>query len=99
MSPRSSPWSPATGRYSGATASPNASRQARMASSKSARWWSSLVITTARGMPTSAHSSQIGVDEIQYAKGHKYLTLVYQIDIGITRLLWIGKERTIESFQ
>jgi transposase len=41
----------------------------------------------------------IGVDEIQYAKGHKYLTLVYQIDIGITRLLWIGKERTIESFQ
>jgi len=41
----------------------------------------------------------IGVDEIQYAKGHKYLTLVYQIDQGITRLLWIGKERTIESFQ
>src|SRR3984893_8280439 len=24
----------------------------------------------------------IGVDEIQYAKGHKYLTLVYQIDQG-----------------
>jgi transposase len=41
----------------------------------------------------------IGVDEIQYAKGHKYLTLVYQIDLGITRLLWVGKERTIESFQ
>jgi transposase len=41
----------------------------------------------------------IGVDEIQYAKGHKYLTLVYQIDQGCTRLLWVGKERTIESFQ
>jgi transposase len=41
----------------------------------------------------------IGVDEIQYAKGHKYLTLVYQIDLGITRLLWVGRERTIESFQ
>ena len=41
----------------------------------------------------------IGVDEIQYATGHKYLTLVYQIDIGITRLLWVGRERTIESFQ
>ena len=41
----------------------------------------------------------IGVDEIQYAKGHKYLTLVYQIDQGLTRLLWIGKERTIESFE
>ena len=41
----------------------------------------------------------IGVDEIQYAKGHKYLTLVYQIDIGVTRLLRVGKERTIESFR
>ena len=36
----------------------------------------------------------IGVDEIQYAKGHKYLTLVYQIDIGVTSLLWVGKERS-----
>jgi transposase len=43
--------------------------------------------------------SAIGVDEIQYAKGHKYLTLVYQIDQGITRLLWVGRERTIASFQ
>ena len=25
----------------------------------------------------------IGVDETQYAKGHKYLTLVYQIDLGV----------------
>ena len=41
----------------------------------------------------------IGVDEIQYSKGHKYLTLVYQIDQGCTRLLWVGKERTLESFQ
>jgi len=36
----------------------------------------------------------IGVDEIQYAKGHKYLTLVYQIEQDCTRLLWIGKDRT-----
>jgi transposase len=41
----------------------------------------------------------IGVDEIQYAKGHKYLTLVYQIEYGCTRLLWVGKERTVESFE
>src|ERR1700756_6039178 len=41
----------------------------------------------------------LGVDEIQYAKGHKYLTLVYQIDQGVTRLLWVGKERTIASFE
>jgi transposase len=48
---------------------------------------------------TLAPIQAIGVDEIQYAKGHKYLTLVYQIDHGLTRLLWVGKERTIESFQ
>jgi transposase len=41
----------------------------------------------------------IGVDEIQYARGHKYLTLVYQIEQGCTRLLWIGKDRTVESFE
>ena len=31
---------------------------------------------------TAGQVDAIGVDEIQYAKGHKYLTLVYQIDIG-----------------
>jgi transposase len=41
----------------------------------------------------------IGVDEIEYAKGHKYLTLVYQIDLDVTRLLWVGRGRTIESFR
>ena len=40
----------------------------------------------------------MGVDELQYAKGHKYLTLVYQID-DLTRLLWVGKERTVETFE
>ncbi len=44
------------------------------------------------------HISAIGVDEIQYKKGHKYLTLVYQIDAGSRRLLWIGKERTQATF-
>jgi transposase len=48
---------------------------------------------------SSPQIDAIGVDEIQYSKGHKYLTLVYQIDLYVTRLLWIGKERTIESFQ
>ena len=41
----------------------------------------------------------IGVDEIQYQKGHKYLTLVYQLDQGCRRLLWVGKERTMETFR
>jgi len=41
----------------------------------------------------------IGVDEIAYGRGHQYLTLVYQIESGCTRLLWVGKERTSESFE
>jgi transposase len=40
----------------------------------------------------------IGVDEVQWQRGHKYLTLVYQIDNGSKRLLWIGKERTTKTF-
>lgn len=36
----------------------------------------------------------IGVDEIQWRRGHHYLTLVYQIDQGFKRLLWVGPERT-----
>lgn len=36
----------------------------------------------------------IGIDEIAWKKGHKYLTLVYQIDSDCKRLLWAGKERT-----
>jgi len=41
----------------------------------------------------------IGVDEIAYGRGHNYLTLVYQIEADCVRLLWVGKERTKESFE
>lgn len=41
----------------------------------------------------------IGVDEIQYLKGHKYLTVVYQLDAGCRRLLWIGRDRTKETLR
>jgi len=40
----------------------------------------------------------IGVDELAWKKGHKYLTLVYQIDHGHRRLLHIAKNRTKASF-
>jgi transposase len=40
----------------------------------------------------------IGVDEVQWQKGHKYLTLVYQIDAACKRLLWIGEDRTAKTF-
>jgi transposase len=36
----------------------------------------------------------IGVDELSCGQGQKYLTLVYQLDVGARRLLWIGRNRT-----
>lgn len=35
----------------------------------------------------------IGVDEVLWQRGYKFLTVVYQIDAGVRRLLWVGKDR------
>jgi transposase len=43
--------------------------------------------------------SAIGVDEIQWQKGQRYVTLVYEIGPGVKRLLSIGKERTEQSLR
>jgi transposase len=39
----------------------------------------------------------IGIDEIHWGKGHRaanFLTVIYQIDAGARRLLWVGPKRT-----
>lgn len=41
----------------------------------------------------------IGIDEIARRKGHNYLTVVYQIDAGFKRLLWVGEHRQAESLR
>jgi len=41
----------------------------------------------------------IGVDELAWKKGHKYLTLVYQLDHGRRRLLHIARDRKASSFR
>ncbi len=41
----------------------------------------------------------IGVDEIQWRRGHSYLTLVYQIEEGMKRLFWVAPERTEQSLR
>ena len=41
----------------------------------------------------------IGVDEIHIGQCHKFLTLVYQIEADCVRLLWVGKDRTMHSFE
>lgn len=39
----------------------------------------------------------IGVDEVQWHKGHNYQTVVYQLDEGSKRLLWIGPDRKAKT--
>ena len=39
------------------------------------------------------------MDEIQWQRGHHYLTLVYQIEDGMKRLLWVAQDRTEESLR
>jgi transposase len=39
----------------------------------------------------------IGVDEVQWHRGHKYQTVVYQLDEGRKRLLWVGPDRTAKT--
>ena len=39
----------------------------------------------------------IGVDEVQWRKGHDYITLVYQINEGSRRLLYVARNRTVKS--
>lgn len=39
----------------------------------------------------------IGVDEVAWQKGHRYLTVVYQISGGAKRLLWVAEGRTMRS--
>jgi transposase len=41
--------------------------------------------------------TEIGVDEISVFKGHKYLTMVYQLNAGAKRLLWCGPERRVKT--
>jgi transposase len=41
----------------------------------------------------------IGVDEMAWGHGHTYATVVYQINEGRKRLLWVGEKRTAETFR
>jgi hypothetical protein len=46
--------------------------------------------------------ASIGVDEIHWGHGLKadnFLTVIYQIDAGCRRLLWIGKRRTEKTLR
>src|SRR3989338_1835909 len=40
--------------------------------------------------------TRIGVDEIAYEKGHKYLTIVRDVDLG--KVIWVEQDRKKETF-
>jgi transposase len=39
----------------------------------------------------------LGIDELFWSRKQQFLTLVYQIDEGARRLLWIGKKRRVKT--
>ncbi len=41
----------------------------------------------------------IGIDEVLWHRGHKYMMVVYNISIGRRRILWLGKDRKEEAIQ
>jgi transposase len=56
-----------------------------------------MAVTWGRAHRDLSGIEAIGVDEIAWQRGHKYLTLVYQIDAECRRLLWIGQERKTKT--
>ncbi len=56
-----------------------------------------MAVTWGREQQDLSGIEAIGVDEIAWQRGHKYLTLVYQIDQGCRRLLWIGLDRKAKT--
>ena len=41
----------------------------------------------------------IGIDEVLWRRGPRFLTVVYQIDEGCRRLLWIGRGHNMETLE
>jgi len=56
-----------------------------------------MAVTWGRARVNLTGVTAIGIDEIQWQRGHHYLTLVYQIDGQCKRLLWIGEHRKVKT--
>ena len=56
-----------------------------------------MAVTWGRAHQDLTGIEAVGIDEIQWQHGHRYLTLVYQIDPAHTRLLWIGQTRCVKT--
>jgi transposase len=58
-----------------------------------------MAVTWGRAHADLSGIEAIGIDEIQWQRGHRYLTLVYQIDEHRRRLLWLGQERREQTLR
>jgi transposase len=67
--------------------------------------WSSVfravegAVEWGRAQASFAAIEAIGVDEVQWRRGHKYLTVVYEISGPCRRLLWLGEQREEETLR
>ncbi len=41
----------------------------------------------------------LGIDETSWQRGHRYLTVVYQLNGAVRRLLWVGEQRSTETLR
>lgn len=65
------------------------------------RSWNALERAVSRGRARKEHRvpSRIGVDEKSIAKGHKYESLVYDIDAGTVEFVWDDRgQESLESY-
>lgn len=58
-----------------------------------------MAVAWGRAHMPMAGITAIGVDEMAWGHGHTYATMVYQINEGCKRLLWVGENRTEETLR
>ena len=56
-----------------------------------------MAVTWGRNHMDRDGITAIGIDEMQWGRGHRYITVVYQINQGAKRLLWVGEKRTAKT--
>lgn len=56
-----------------------------------------MAVTWGRKHQDLSGITAVGVDEIHWSRRGGFLTLVYQIDQGCRRLLWVGRERRVKT--
>lgn len=56
-----------------------------------------MAVTWGRAHMDLQAVTAIGVDELHWGRGQQYVTVVYQINEGTRRLLWVGPHRTVRT--